>query len=124
MRSKLLIPLLCFALAACMPTPTPADSGIRGLVTLGPTCPVVQLSDPCPDKPYQATLDVLSADGQRRVLEFQTDASGVFQVRLAPGAYILHPGSPQVMPHARDVPFTVQAHQFTQVDVSYDSGIR
>jgi hypothetical protein len=84
----------------------------------------VQINNPCPDKPYQATLTVLTADFQREVLHFQTDADGNFHVTLAPGQYILHPESPSVMPRASDIPFAVVAHQFTRVDVVYDSGIR
>ena len=122
-------PLFLFAfliVAACSPlgTPVPTDSGITGRVTIGPSCPVVQINNPCPDKAYQATLTVLAADGQHKVIQFQTDINGNFQVALAPGQYILHPESPNVMPHAADIPFVVTAHQFTRVDVVYDSGIR
>ncbi len=115
---------LLFILTACLPTPTPPDSGIRGQVTIGPTCPVVQINNPCPDKPYQAYLTVLTAADQRQVARVQTDMNGIYSIPLAPGDYILHPESPNVMPHAADIPFQVEAHQFKTVDVVYDSGIR
>jgi len=123
-KSLFLFTLLFITACSSFLTPTPTDSGINGQVTIGPMCPVVQINNPCPDKPYQATLTVLTSDGQRKVTQFQTDANGNFQVALAPGDYILHPESPKVMPHARDIPFTVEVHQFTQVNVVYDSGIR
>ena len=116
--------LLVPACAAVVPAPQPApSSGIYGQVTVGPTCPVEQLKDPCPDRPYQAVLQVLTPEG-RTVQQVRTDGSGNFRLGLAPGSYILHPESPSVMPRAADVAFTVTAGQFRRIDVVYDSGIR
>ncbi len=127
-------PAICLALlmlgfntAACSPrtAAAPSDSGIQGVVTIGPMCPVMQVGVPCPDKPYQAALSILTADGQHTVTRIETDPNGYFQVDLAPGKYILHPESPNNgMPHARDLPFVVEPHRFTRLEVSYDSGIR
>ena len=123
MRSISIFLIILF-LAACAPvTSPPADTGIEGQVFIGPTCPVVQLNNPCPDRPYQATLSVLDSN-HRKVVKFQTDANGSFHVALAPGAYILHPESPGVMPVASEQPFTVIAGQFTHLNITYDSGIR
>ncbi|HEY9152652.1 MAG TPA: carboxypeptidase-like regulatory domain-containing protein [Anaerolineales bacterium] len=126
MRVKFLFVFTFLLITACSPilAPTPTDSGINGQVTIGPTCPVVRINNPCPDKPYQATLTILTSDGQHKVMQFQTDANGNFQVALSPGNYVLHPEAPNVMPHARDTSFMVEAHQFTRLDVVYDSGIR
>jgi len=116
--------LFCFLLAACGPSSTPnSTSGVEGHVTVGPTCPVVQIDNPCPDKPYQATLSILDKRG-KNILKFQTDANGYYHTQLAPGDYILRPESPGVMPHAPEQPFTVSPDEFTTVDVVYDSGIR
>jgi hypothetical protein len=118
-------PFLLFVLllAACLPTPQPSDSGIEGVVTIGPICPVVQENVPCPDQPYPAALTVLTASG-KKVTQFQTDQQGRFRVDLAPGDYVLHPESPNGLPFAEDIPFRVDAHKFTRLEVSYDSGIR
>jgi hypothetical protein len=124
MRSLFVLSMLAVLLTACLPTPLPTDSGVEGRVTIGPTCPVMQINDPCPDRPYQATLTVLSGSSHLRVIQFQTDANGYFRVALSPGEYIMHPESPNIMPHATDENFTVQQHEFAQVNVSYDSGIR
>ena len=120
-----IIPFLLFVLllAACLPTPQPTDSGIEGVVTIGPMCPVVQENVPCPDRPYQAALTVLTVSGNK-ITQFRTDEQGRFRVDLAPGNYILHPESPNGMPFAQDLPFTVNEHQFTRLEISYDSGIR
>jgi len=107
----------CLLITACSPRIDdpykPLYSRINGDVTIGPTCPVVQVNNPCLDKPYQATLTVLTANGQSKVMRLQTDVNGYFQIMLAPGQYILHPESPNIMPRAVNIPFTVEAHQLT-----------
>ena len=126
MRIKYIFLLIFLLVSGCssLSVPTPADSGIDGQVTIGPTCPVVQINNPCPDKPYQATLTVLTASNHRKIIQFKTDANGYFRIALAPGEYILHPESPNVMPHAQDIPFSVVGGKYTRVDITYDSGIR
>lgn len=115
--------LLLVLLSAC--APGEVNSGIRGEVSIGPMCPVIQEGVPCPDQPYQAELSVLTLGG-RRVLSFETDEMGRFEVKLPPGDYILHPESPegQFLPYASDVPFTVHPEEYTIVNVYFDSGIR
>ena len=109
------------------PGGTPAvqgESGIQGQTLIGPACPgPVKVGSPCPDKPYQATLQVLT-DSKKFVKEFQTDDQGHFQVALPPGTYILHPVISRTPPTATDLTVTVQNGQFTPVEIHYDSGIR
>ncbi len=125
-RLMFLTGLMILSLAACSSlAASPADSGIEGQATLGPMCPVERVDLPCPDRPYQADLSILTADGRQVVTQIETDPNGYFQVDLAPGRYILHPESPRSgLPYARDIPFSVEAHLFTRLDVPYDSGIR
>lgn len=123
MINKFLIGLSIVALAACAPPPTPTDTGIEGQVFIGPTCPVVQIGQECPDQPYQAVLTVLSPEG-REIVQVKTDEQGRFKIPLAPGEYILRPESPNVLPFANEQPFVVESGVFTQVIVTYDSGIR
>ena len=59
-----------------------------------------------------------------RVVQVQTDEQGRFNIALAPGDYVLHPESPNVFPVARDLPFTVTESTFTELSITYDSGIR
>ena len=123
MRIRFLIGLLILILSACSIEPTPTDSGMEGQVLIGPMCPVVQEGQECPDQPYQATLTVKSLNG-RKIAQVQTDEQGHFKISLAPGEYILHPESPNVMPSASEQTFFVEAGKFTQIIVNYDSGIR
>jgi hypothetical protein len=121
-RQILLLTMLI--LTACTAVnPTPADSGVQGQVFIGPMCPVVQEGQECPDKPYQAVLTVNSPTGER-IVQIQTEKDGTFQIPLPPGEYILHPESPNVMPFASEQAFTIEEGKFTQIVVTYDSGIR
>jgi hypothetical protein len=123
MRTMSISVLSILLLTACLPTPAPLNSGLEGQVTIGPMCPVIQLNNPCPDQPYQATLTIQKPNGTK-VTRFTTDNVGRFRINVAAGDYVLHPESPNVMPYAADIPFKVSEGQFTKVDVAYDSGIR
>ncbi|MGB8982817.1 MAG: hypothetical protein WCC12_13145 [Anaerolineales bacterium] len=124
MNMKFLIGVLILVLATCsIYNPTPRGSGIEGQVLIGPMCPVAQPGQNCPDQPYQATLTVNSPSGVR-IAQVQSDAQGHFRVPLVPGEYILHPESPDGIPFAGDQMFAVQTGQYTQLSVTYDSGIR
>ena len=124
MNIKFLIGILILVLATCsVYNPTPRGSGIEGQVLIGPMCPVVQEGQECPDQPYQATLTIQSRTGIQ-ILQFQTDEEGRFRVPLAPGEYVLHPESPNGIPSAGDQTFLVETGRYTQLSVSYDSGIR
>ena len=126
MKPSLILLLVAFALTACSTTPTPDDSsGMYGRVTIGPICPVARAGEACPDRPYQATLKILTASGNT-VARIVTNADGTFRITLLPGNYILRPETPQNQPlsRAQDQQFTVTAGQFTEVSVKYDSGIR
>jgi hypothetical protein len=111
-------------LAACSPQ-MPVHTGIEGQVLIGPMCPVVRQGQECPDRPYQATLTVMTPE-RRTVTRFTVDREGRFQVALAPGSYILRPETPSnlPLPIAAEQPFSVVAGQYTQLKVIYDSGIR
>jgi hypothetical protein len=105
---------------------TGGDSGISGLVTLGPLCPVERADSPCPDRPIAAQIQVKDASGDV-VTTVSSGDDGRFTVALAPGRYVLQglaptPGKP--FPIAGSVSATVRPHQFTEVTVPFDSGIR
>lgn len=124
MIRKLNLLCLLVLLGACnLFKPTPVDSGIQGQVSIGPLCPVVQAGVDCPDKPYQASFTVLTSKG-KEVTHFQSDADGMFKIALPSGDYILRPESPNSLPYAPEQPFSVLAGQFTQLIITYDSGIR
>ena len=107
---------------ACDPT---AASGITGLVLIGPMCPVMQIDVPCPDRPYATTLVVHDSQGGQ-VCRTSSGADGRFRIGLPPGGYELGPDPSELgrLPYASPQPVTVLPGQYTEVLVSYDSGIR
>jgi hypothetical protein len=100
--------------------PSPADSGIRGTVTAGPACPVVQEGSPCPDVPWEGTVHI-TGDGVD--IDVPTGASGRFQVALDAGTYeiapiVSGPGS------ASPVTVAVPGQGYVEATLRVDTGIR
>ncbi len=113
-------------LAACSsddPLDPGGDQGIDGLVLLGPQCPVETLEDPCPDLPYQAWIDVRTASGES-VTRIRSGEDGRFRVGLVPGRYVLNPESGDPFPIASEQEVAVGDGAYTEVIVSFDTGIR
>lgn len=108
--------------AATVPVPE-SGQGIEGKATLGPSCPVARAGDPCPDKPYQATIEVVDSQGSL-VTRFQTDANGSFHISLPAGTYTLQGVSSGPFPLPPTVQVIVRSGQFTQITLAFDSGIR
>jgi hypothetical protein len=101
-----------------------ADSGIEGLVTIGPMCPVEIEGQPCPDQPYEATIVIEDAGGDE-VARVTSDADGRFRLTLEPGTYTLVPQSPASrLPYAGEQSTEIVSGEYTQVTIAYDSGIR
>jgi hypothetical protein len=100
-----------------------ADQGVDGLVLLGPTCPVQSLEDPCPDRPYSAQIEILTA-GAAHVTTTRSGEDGRFRVGLRPGRYLLRPEPGDPFPTAADQEVEVVEGVFTGVTILYDTGIR
>ncbi len=100
-------------------------SGARGVVHLGPICPVQRQGFWCPDRALAAELVVRDASGNE-VERAESSDDGWFEVSLPPGSYRLEPltpaGSPFPVGHPID--FKVVTGTWTDLDVAYDSGIR
>jgi len=100
-----------------------AAQGIEGIVFLGPQCPVQTSEDPCPDLPFQAWINVRRQPGGF-VTRIQSGENGRFRVGLRPGSYVLDPESGDPFPVASDLDVEVRKGVFTEVTVSFDTGIR
>ncbi len=93
----------------------------------GPTCPVVgpDTGVECDDQPYAGTVIVRTEDGSREVARFSADESGVFEITINPGAYLLVPQPGENgFPFAGEQVVQVQPDAFTNVTILYDTGIR
>jgi len=126
MKRSAALSVLLLILAACANrTATSADSGVRGIVLLGPTCPVVTEESPCPDRPLADTqIQVLR--GGVEVASVRSGDDGRFEVALEPGHYVLQAmveaGGPGMF--AKPLEVDVSANAWVDVAVSVDTGIR
>jgi hypothetical protein len=87
-----------------------ADSGIQGIVLLGPMCPVEQASSPCPDKPIAATVRINGPQGETTV---RSGSDGRFQAALAPGHYTLQADRLQPIRTSKPIDVIVFAGRWT-----------
>ena len=92
------------------PAPALAISGVRGRVTIGPMCPVMRLDQPCPDRPYAASLVVRDSVG-RLISPLESDAEGLSALPLPEGRYVIEPasGSAARLPSAAPQEFRIEA---------------
>ena len=100
-----------------------APQGVEGIVLIGPQCPVQSVDDPCPDLPYRAWISVQRRDGSV-VTRLRSDDDGRFRVGLRAGAYVIAPESGDPFPSASPQDVDVREGAYTQVTVSFDTGIR
>jgi hypothetical protein len=104
------------------------ESGISGMVLLGPTCPVIR--DPpdeeCADKPYATTLVVTTADQARVIKEFRSEDTGKFIVQVEPGEYAIRSAAASnILPYCSSSgTIKVNASAYTETIVNCDTGIR
>ena len=96
--------------------------GIEGQVITRPISPIEQPGT-ANYRHYQATVSVMDQWGQT-VTQFQSDLNGRFRLPLEPGKYILRSESPGPLPQAAEQSVTVSEGKFTEVLITYDSGIR
>ena len=102
---------------------TRPDSGIRGTVLYGPTCPVQRPGQTC-ERPYQASITIRREPSDLVAARVRSDSHGRFTVRLRAGTYLLQPRNRMPFPRARTQTVSVRRHAFTSVTIRFDSGIR
>jgi hypothetical protein len=106
----------------------PGATGAQGIVTSGPTCPVVTYppNPSCADRPVAGAVLVFRDLAGVEVARVTSATDGTFSVELAPGGYRLTAEPKEGLmgtPAPMDV--GVEAGQpMTELTVSYDTGIR
>ena len=109
-------------------TAASATGVVRGIVSLGPTCPVERIPpDPqCAPRPFVGVIGVSRNIENPVAFETaQTDASGSFRFVLSPGEYdIFHANAASALPRCEEKIVTVVAGQTADIAISCDTGIR
>ena len=103
-----------------MPTTT---SGARGIVVLGPMCPVEGTGPGCENQPREADVRLRDGVSGPVVATVHSDPDGRFQVTLPPGDYVIEAEVPQAM-FCKPVDVTVVPGRYTAVTVKCDTGMR
>ena len=115
-----------------VPKPTPSsdasayNSGVRGTVSLGPTCPVERVPpDPaCADRPYATAITAYRANSSTPYIIGNSDASGAFTFSLPPGSYTLAASGGTMFPRCSEIAVTVSPNAYVTATISCDTGIR
>ena len=128
MRLKLLGAFLIVVLAVAAVDATSEaqsrpDSGVRGHVLYGPTCPVQRPGQTCV-RPYAAWITIRREPKGTVVARVHAGADGRFSIRLRAGDYLLVPGNGKPFPRAKSQSVSVRRHRFTTVTIRFESGIR
>jgi hypothetical protein len=115
--------LVLLAIGPASGVSQPVDSGIRGRVLLSPTCPVQRPGQSC-TRPYRAWMTIRREPSGAVALRVRSSPAGRFTARVPAGRYLLQPRNARPFPRARPQTVTVERHRFTEVTVSFDTGIR
>jgi Carboxypeptidase regulatory-like domain len=105
---------------AVAPVTGATSSGLRGLVTRGPTTPVCRVDHPCSEPAAHVKLTFVRSGRSWSVV---TGADGRYRIALAPGTYALR--VPSAGRFAYDpTKVVVPRGRVAVVNVSIDTGIR
>lgn len=108
--------------------PLPDATGVRGIITAGPTCPVERdPPDPaCAERPVAGAVLVFTDASGAEVKRVTSAADGTFSIELAPGAYrVTALPAEGLMGTPAPMDVEVAAGQpMAELQVSYDTGIR
>ncbi|HUX80852.1 MAG TPA: hypothetical protein VMV38_00835 [Candidatus Paceibacterota bacterium] len=104
----------------------PYTSGVRGMISLGPTCPVERIPpDPsCADKGYKTAVTIYREGSSIPFIIGNSDTAGSFSFALPPGSYLLQAASGKTFPRCASVRVVVPPNGYATTTISCDTGIR
>jgi hypothetical protein len=107
------------------PEATGQKSGIRGVVTIGPTCPVATMppTPGCDDRLYATTLTITNKEG-KVVATVTSDSDGTFTANLPAGVFTISSNEDVKMPSLAPQTVVVSENAYTTANIQFDSGIR
>ncbi len=109
-------------LLGCGQLPAAAYGSVSGTVMAGPTCPVEQAGNPCPNRPLQTTILVRSTSGHV-VASTKSDGRGRYLFHIPPGTYVLELET-GVWPRCPVIRIVVDTSTATRANIVCDTGIR
>jgi hypothetical protein len=134
LRAILLAIALPIAIAGCAgaadpstPSPPPSRTGIAGVATAGPVCPVERVPpDPdCAPRPVAGATIVIRDASRAEAARVTTAADGTFFADVRPGDYVVEPQPKEgLMGVAGPQAVTVVEGVATTIQLGYDTGIR
>lgn len=123
-RRACLFEVVCVITLGChSPSAPTLTTGLTGTVLRGPITPVCQIQVPC-DAPFSADFAV--EQNGNVVSRFRSDQDGRFTVMLEPGAYRVVPAAnaPIIFPASQAKTVNVLTGAFTEIRLTFDTGIR
>jgi hypothetical protein len=126
LRAPAIALLAVAATAGSVTAKAPHDSGVKGRVTMSPTCAVEPYPpDPrCAPAPYHGPIRIRTYPDRKFVKKVTTRDDGRYTARLKPGRYVLHPRNGETYPRCESRVVAVEAHKFTRAHLYCDTGIR
>jgi hypothetical protein len=124
--ARVLTAVLVVAFALPAVAAADLDSGVKGQVTISPTCGGPSTpGDDCGPKGFQTRIRIRTLPDRTIVAERKTGKHGRFRVALEPGRYRLtRRYTKSWWPSCPRVEFKVNAHEFTRANLPCDSGLR
>lgn len=106
----------------------PAETGVRGMVVAGPTCPVETIppQSGCEGLVVEGAVLIIRDSSGEEVARATSAADGTFRAALAPGSYQVVPQPVEgLMGTAAESTFSVELGEpMTELTIAYDTGIR
>lgn len=115
--------LQLFTLAACAAS-FDAASGIKGVITISPSCAgATKSNEPCVKPFANAPIRLKKTDGQI-VSTVNSAADGKFEIQAGPGLYDLQIEIDGEYPRCETVTVKVKKGRLSEVNLECDSGMR
>lgn len=104
----------------------PYNSGVRGSVQLGPTCPVERIppEPQCAPKPYSTLISIYRKGSSYVFINTKSDANGHFEASMPPGEYTVAADGGNTLPRCSPVSLVVEPNLYASTTIYCDTGIR
>lgn len=103
----------------------PYASGVRGVVTRGPICPVMREGDnSCADQPFETEVYLYRTGSNKIFATVQSGVDGTFQFNVPPGDYTLNAKNNGISKICSAVSISIGSDEMKMIAISCDTGIR